>query len=56
VLPATLRVTGSQGGLGDDGAVHLTRLSVGLFLLSGLLLLTYGGAIFAAPLTLPLMY
>lgn len=36
--------------------MHLTRLSVGLFLLSGLLLLTYGGQVVAAPLTLPLMY
>lgn len=34
----------------------LTRLSVGLFLLSGLLLLTMGGAVVAAPLTVPLMY
>ena len=36
--------------------MHLTRLSVGLFLLSGLLLLTMGGAVFAAPVTVPLMY
>jgi 4-hydroxybenzoate polyprenyltransferase len=36
--------------------VTLTRLSVGLFLLGALLLMTYGGAVVAAPLTLPLMY
>ena len=32
------------------------RLSVGLFLLCGLLLMSYGGAVVAAPLTLPLLY
>lgn len=36
--------------------MSMTRLSVGLFLLSGLLLMTMGGAVVAAPLTLPLMY
>ena len=34
----------------------LDRLSVGLFLLGGFLLMSYGGAVVAAPLTLPLMY
>jgi 4-hydroxybenzoate polyprenyltransferase len=34
----------------------VTRLSVGLFLLAALLLLTWGGAVAAGPLTLPLMY
>jgi len=36
--------------------VSLYRLSVGLFLLCGLLLLTYGGAVIAGPVTLPLTY
>jgi hypothetical protein len=36
--------------------VSLYRLSVGLFLLCGLLLLTWGGAVVAAPVTLPLSY
>lgn len=34
----------------------LTRLSVGLFLLSAFLLMTWGGAVVAAPATLPLLY
>jgi hypothetical protein len=34
----------------------LDKLSVGLFLLCGFLLMSYGGAVVAAPLTLPLMY
>lgn len=34
----------------------LTRLSVGLFLLAAFLLLTWGGAVAAAPVTLPLLY
>ncbi len=32
------------------------RLSVALFVVSGLLLMSYGGAVLAAPVTLPLMY
>lgn len=32
------------------------RLGVGLFLLTGFLLLTMGGAVVAAPVTLPLLY
>jgi hypothetical protein len=36
--------------------VLVDRLSVGLFVISGLLLLSMGGAVVAAPLTLPLMY
>jgi hypothetical protein len=36
--------------------VSLYRLSVGLFLLCGFLLLTFGGAVVAAPVTLPLAY
>ena len=34
----------------------MARLSVGLFVVGGFLLLSMGGAVFAAPLTLPLMY
>jgi len=34
----------------------LRRLSVGLFVVSGLLLASWGGAVFAAPVTLPLMW
>ena len=34
----------------------LTRSSIGLFLLAGFLLMTWGGAVAAAPATLPLMY
>jgi 4-hydroxybenzoate polyprenyltransferase len=36
--------------------VSLHRLSIGLFLLCGLLLLTWGGAVAAGPVTLPLTY
>lgn len=36
--------------------VRTSRLSVGLFLLSGFLLMSMGGAVVAAPVTLPLMY
>ena len=36
--------------------MSLYRLSVGLFLLCGLLLLSYGGAVIAGPVTLPLTY
>jgi energy-converting hydrogenase Eha subunit G len=34
----------------------MTRLSVALFVLSGFLLMSMGGAVVAAPLTLPLLY
>lgn len=38
------------------GGVRLHHLSVVLFTAAGLLLASMGGAVFAAPLTLPLMY
>lgn len=38
------------------GGVGVDNLAVGLFMLAGLLLASMGGAVFAAPVTLPLMY
>ncbi len=38
------------------GGVGVDNLAAGLFIVAGLLLASMGGAVFAAPITLPLMY
>ncbi len=38
------------------GSVGVDNLAVGLFIVAGFLLASMGGAVFAAPVTLPLMY
>lgn len=49
--PRRLRNTGGVGGLH-----HLMQVSRGVLLaVAGVLLLSYGGAVFAAPVTLPLI-
>src|SRR5439155_455947 len=54
--PRLAALAGRPGTAGHDGPVSLYRLSVGLFLLCGFLLLTFGCAVVAAPVTLPLTY